>query len=106
MLQFYAFLLVLAVSLQLSMSLVFILDDGVLRTSYVQSVTIAGKDVCGTADAMPYGAGYLPIDAICTCFVTQAGAESELSGRLTADLHLVRTATFAMTRYPPLHFLY
>eukprot|EP01043_Picozoa_sp_COSAG02_P021831 COSAG02_NODE_1118_length_14469_cov_8.856228_18_plen_526_part_01 len=70
-LQFYSFLLVLAVSLQVSMCVVMILDNGVIRNGYIQSVTIAGRDVCESTGSLPWGADYLPIDEICACFSAQ-----------------------------------
>ena len=56
------------------------------KPDHGQSVTIAGRDVCGTAGSLPYGADYLPIDAICSCMVAEESAESELLSRLEGDL--------------------
>eukprot|EP01043_Picozoa_sp_COSAG02_P075570 COSAG02_NODE_15648_length_1151_cov_123.311787_1_plen_383_part_11 len=72
MLQFYAFLLVLAVSLQVSLSLVMVLDNGAIRNGYIQSVTIAGRDVCKSTGSVPWGANHLPIAEICQCFSAQS----------------------------------
>lgn len=73
MLQFYAFLLILAISLQISLCVVMALDNGVIRNAYIHSVTVAGRDLCESAGSLPPGAEYLPIDATCACF--NAGAD-------------------------------
>lgn len=92
LLQFYAFLLVLAVSVQVSVCVVLVLDDGVIRNGYIQSVTIAGRDACESTDSLPWGADYLPIDATCACFSVQKDQESRLArlespgGNLTGAL--------------------
>jgi hypothetical protein len=85
-LQFYAFLLILAVSLQISLSVVMILDNGAIRNAYIQSIMIAGRDVCGTAGSLPWGAQYLPLDAICECFVTQDESDPRLVEEVAEDL--------------------
>ena len=85
-LQFYAFLLVLAVSLQVSVCVVMVLDNGVIRNGYIQSVTIAGRDVCENTDSLPWGANHLPVDAICECFNAQNDRESSLDENLDGNL--------------------
>ena len=71
MLRLFAFVMLLAVNLQVSVCLVLVLDKTVSE-AYLSSVVVASHDVCKNLEtgmaALPVGADYLPVDEMCACF--------------------------------------
>eukprot|EP01048_Picozoa_sp_COSAG05_P002391 COSAG05_NODE_97_length_19444_cov_8.577174_14_plen_326_part_00 len=65
-LQMFSFLLLLVLSMQISMIMVVLLDDGSLANAYLAS---AGRAINGMCDIthLPVGAGMLPVQEICDC---------------------------------------
>ena len=70
MLRFYAFMMLLAVNLQLSICIVIIFDSTV-TDAYLGSIVLAASELCETVESgagLPMGAGQLlPIKDICDC---------------------------------------
>ena len=72
MLRFYAFLMMLAVNLQVSVCIMVAFDKSV-AAAYLSGVVVAGHELCATIDDgvefLPLGVSLLPnIRSICSCF--------------------------------------
>ncbi len=68
-LQLFSFMMMLAISLQVSLVLVMILDDGTMSVAYISSVTLGFSSLCEETAALPVGAADLPITGVCECLM-------------------------------------
>ena len=66
-LQAFGFMMVSAVTLQLSVCLLMILDSGVLADALLQAIAVTMNRACAHRKDMPVGADLLPVDGLCTC---------------------------------------
>ena len=78
-LQLFSFMMLLAISLQLSLALTMILDDGTLSDAYISGVTVAFSALCEETAALPVGADMLPINAVCECLKHDDAAAGNIS---------------------------
>jgi hypothetical protein len=75
-LQFFSFLMVLAITLQISIAIVVALDDGTLVDAYLAVCAKGAREMCANLGDLPVGAEYLPLDIICGCADQEESSDS------------------------------
>lgn len=78
-LQLYAFMMILAVTMQASVAIVVRLDDGALERAYLQTCVAAARDACSTKLSNLWGGSLLP-QFLCDCAAEADGSSDGNDG--------------------------
>ena len=73
----YSFALSVVITMQLSMVIVALLDDGTLVEAYGDSTAAGFLSMCSNLDDLPVGADLLNMDEMCNCSSIRSGDTAE-----------------------------